>query len=289
TALDWAWDALTVTPGVRGFYSGLAERYDVDPRLQIRYALDQENTIKAAVGQYSIAPEPPEVSEEFGNPNLGYERSMHYILGIETKWGDRWLTEFQGFFKRTYRLIVSGGERNFQDTGLRQTYGFEAFVRRNLTEKVFGWLAYTYSVSREKKSEQDAFYTSEFDQTHILNLAGSYRLSAYWDLGTRLKFNTGSPYTPVDGSVYNSNLDKYQPIFDRKNPYSARLPDFHSLDLFATYDSLYNQWKLKYQFGIQFLALGQRVNSVQYNYDYSEKEFVANLPPIPYFQLTAEF
>ncbi len=288
-AIDLGWDALIVTPGIRIFNSQLVGETGVDPRLQARYALDKANNLKAAYGQYSIAPEPVEATEAFGNTDLGYEKSVHMVLGLETRWDDRWETEFQGFYKKTYRLVVSGGPKNYEDTGLRRTYGAEAFIRRNLTEKLFGWIAYTYSVSEEKKSEENPWFRSSYDQTHILNFAGSYRVSAYWDLGTRFKYNTGNAYTPVTSSIYNVNLDKYQPEFARDNPYSARLPDFHSLDLFATYDSLFDEFKLKYQFGVQYLALVKRVSSVDYNYDYTQKEFVANLPPIPYFQLSGEF
>ncbi len=277
------------TPGVRVFKAGFVRRVAVDPRLQARYPWDKDTTLKFATGQYSISPQPQETSEDFGNPNLGYEKSNHYILGVENKWGDRWVTEFQGFYKKTYRFIVSGGPRNYLDTGSRRTYGFETFIRRNLTEQFFGWLAYTYSVSQERKSDSDEWFTSQYDQTHILNLVGSYKINAYWDLGTRLKYNTASPYTPVSGAVYNSNLDKYQATYDIKNPNSARIPPSHSIDLFATYDSLYNTYKLKYQFGIQYLSLGKRIDSVQYNFDYTEKEELSNLPPIPYIQISGEF
>jgi hypothetical protein len=288
-SMDLAAGSLIYTPGVRVFKTGFVKEAGVDPRLALRYPLDESNTLKAATGQYSIAPEPQETNEEFGDPDISYEKSNHYVLGIETRWTDRWVTEFQAFYKKTYRLVVSGGPENYQDTGSRRTYGLEAFIRRNLTEKFFGWFAYTYSVSEERKSDQDPWFMSEYDQTHILNLAGSYKISAYWDLGTRVKYNTQSPYTPVSGAVYNSNLDKYQPIYDSTNPYSARAPASHSIALFATYDSLFDTYKLQYQFGVDYLSIVRRVDSVQYNYDYSEKEEMSALPPIPYIQISGEF
>ncbi|HYX37980.1 MAG TPA: TonB-dependent receptor plug domain-containing protein [Oligoflexus sp.] len=289
SSLDLQAGPIVYTPGVRVFKTGFVDEVGVDPRLAARYPIDANNTIKAATGQYSIAPEPQETNEDFGDPDIGYERANHYVLGLETRWTDRWITEFQTFYKKTYRLVVSGGPNNYQDTGSRRSYGFEAFIRRNLTEQFFGWLAYTWSVSEERKSDEDDWYTSQYDQTHILNLAGSYKISAYWDLGTRLKYNTQSPYTPVTGSIYNSNLDKYQPIYDNSNPNSARAPVSHSIALFATYDSLYDTYKLKYQFGVDYLSVGRRVDSVQYNYDYSEKEEMSSLPPIPYIQISGEF
>jgi hypothetical protein len=56
-----------------------------------------------------------------------------------------------------------------------------------------------------------------------------------------------------------------------------------------SYDSLYDTFKLKYQFGVDYLAIGRRVDSVQYNYDYSEKDEISALPPIPYIQISGEF
>lgn len=280
---------VTLSPGLRVFRAGLNTESSYDPRLQALFAVNSDVTLKGAVGQYSIAPEPVESSGEIGNPSIGYERAMHYVLGIETKWSDRWAVEFQTFYKRTLNLIVSGGDRNYRDSGERRTHGFEAFVRRNLTEKFFGWLSYTYSVSKERRSEDSPWFTSQYDQTHILNLAGSYKINPFWDLGTRFKYNTGNPFTPVAGAFYNASLDKYQPIYNLDRPNTDREPDFHSLDLFATYDSLFNEWKMKYQFGVQYIALGKRVNSVSYNYDYSKKEELSSLPPIPYIQISGSF
>jgi hypothetical protein len=283
---DLQWGQLVYTPGLRLFRSGFVRRPSLDPRLQMRYSLDADQTLKLAVGQYSIAPEPVENNQ---NPNLGYEKSNHFVLGVETKWSDRWVSEFQSFYKKTYRLIVPGGERRYTDSGNLRTFGLEAFIRRNLTEQFFAWLSYTYSVSEERKSEQDPWYLSEYDQTHILNLVGSYKINAYWDLGLRFKYNTASPYTPVTDAVYNGNLDKYQPRYDVKNPNSERIPPANALDLFATFDSLYDTYRLKYQFGIQYLAVGKRIDSVQYNFDYSKKEELSRLPPIPYIQVSGEF
>lgn len=289
TTYDLGLGAVTLSPGLRIFRAGLNTESSYDPRLQILYAYKPDLAVKAAVGQYSIAPDPVESSGELGDPSIGYERAMHYVLGLETKWSDRWVTEFQGFYKRTLNLVVSGGERNYRDSGERRTHGFEAFVRRNMTEKFFGWLSYTYSVSRERKSEDSPWFTSQYDQTHILNLAGSYKVSPLWDIGSRFKYNSGTPFTPVSGAYYNASLDKYQPIYDPDKPNSSRQPDFHSLDLFATYDSLFNEWKMKYQFGVQYIALAKRVSAVSYNYDYSEKEELSNLPPIPYIQVSGSF
>lgn len=288
-SLDQKIGTSTITPGLRVYHRDQLAKTAIDPRLIFRSPLTDIQTLKGAVGQYTQPPEGGETAKGFGNPDLLNEVSNHYILGLEQKWNDRWNSEVQVFQKRIYHLITPDAADEYKSVGTRTANGFELFVRRNMTEKFFGWLAYTYSKVREREDDQSPMTTSPYDETHIVNLAGSYKLTPLWDLGLRFKYNTGSPYTPITGSVYNASLDKYQPLYDTEHPYSDRLPDFHTLDLFATYDSLYDTWKLAYRFGVQYLALQRRISSYQYNYDYSEKEPVQDLPPIPYIEIRGTF
>lgn len=288
-AVDLGLSDLLLRPGVRLSYDYLINKSILDPRLSGQYKLNNDHTLKAAIGQYSVAPSPQESSKQFGNPRLGYEISNHYVLGVESNWGKRWTSDIQLFRKRTYKLIFSSPtSERYAGTGTRLTDGFELFIRRNLTQKLFGWLAYTYSISKERKSDNTPIFNSEYDQTHNLQFISSYRVTAVVDLGARIKYTSGFPYTPVEGSTYDANLDKYLPIYDRLNPNKKRLPDSHSVDLFVTYDSLFDYWKLSYQLGIQFLSFTEQATNIQYNYDYSETEFVRALPPIPYIQITGE-
>lgn len=288
TAMDFAIGSFILTPGIRAFSHSTIKKPGVDPRFSMRYKLNEDHELKASVGQYSIAPEEVESSEEFGNPDIGYEISNHYIFGIESKWGPRWSTDFQAFFKRTYKLIGSDPIKRYKNEGTRLTQGFEAFIRRNLTERFFAWLSYTYSVSKERKDEDHDYKLSSYDQTHIANIAASYRLNAAWEVGTRIKYNTGSPYSPVKHAVYNATLDKYQPIISESDENSERLPEYQAIDLFATRDALYDNWKLSYRFGINYLAAKRPVLNIDYNYDYTERKDFQGLPPIPYFELRGE-
>ena len=77
----WFGDLL-LSPGVRAFHSSQLRGSGADPRLNFRYQLTQTNAIKGAVGQFSEAPQYQDTDKVFGNPNLKYERSYHYILGV---------------------------------------------------------------------------------------------------------------------------------------------------------------------------------------------------------------
>ncbi len=277
-----------LTPGVRVFYYDQISKTSVDPRFNLRYMVSKETSVKAAVGQYSRAPEVVEASPDFGNPDLDYEKSFHYVLGVETAWSDKWTTDVQVFAKRTIDVIVGDSAKHFVNSGSVISRGLEVFVRRNMTERFFGWLSYTYSKTQERDSDQESLRPAQYDQTHVATVAGSYRLTATWDLGLRVGYHTGDTYTPIRDAVYNADLDKYQPRADDAALYSARNPDFHQIDIFANKDFLFNTWKLALRFGVQYLALESQAFAVQYNYDYSKEEAVAGIPPIPYIELRGE-
>ena len=286
TAYDSEIGDLLLSPGVRLNYSTRINDASVDPRVNGRYKLGEDHQLKFAMGRYSKVPDFAEVSKDFGNPDLKFYKSYHYILGVETQWKPSWVTDFQTFYKETKGLVRSDPVTNYANRGERLSWGGEAFIRRNLTSRFFGWLAYTYSQNRERDQPDENYRQSRYDQTHILNLAGNYKINAIWETGGRFAYHTGDTFTPVDGAVYNANLDKYQ---QRNNPttklYSKRLPDFHEMDLYGQREFLFDHWKLGLRFGVISLALRPNAINARYNYDYSKEEYFRGIPPIPYLEL----
>ena len=280
---------LVLTPGVRAFYAPEIRRVDADPRLSLRYEVDKANALKAAVGQYSKTPENGESSDIYGNPKLRFERVMHYILGVESQWTDRWVTDFQVFYKRGYWLIKNDTEDKYSNSGRLESRGFEAFIRRNLTARLFGWFTYTYSITRERDDDSQPWYKGTYDQTHVANLVSSYKLTSLWELGGRLKVNSGDTYTPRGNAVYNTNLDKYQPRDGGEGINSKRLPTYREMSLFASREFLANTWKSMARFGLEYLWLKPQVYGVQYNYDYTKEEYFTGVPVIPYIEYKGEF
>lgn len=279
-----------ITPGLRAFYFNLTDRASADPRLQYRQMVKDGQTLKAAVGQYSTFPRNGEPAKKIGNPKLHFPRAMHYILGLESKWSERWMTDLQVFFKDV-RLVIRPDldpNVNYNNKGRLQSYGFETFVRRALTERWFGWLSYTYSRTSERNNDDSDWYPGANDQTHVLNLTGSYRLKATWDLGGRLGYHTGDTYTTKLGdAVYNANLDKYQPrAVNALN--GKRLPDYNEMSLYSSHDILFDNWKSTIRWGIEYFWFKRQAYGVNPNYDFTKEEFVRGVPPIPYLELRGE-
>lgn len=127
-----------------------------------------------------------------------------------------------------------------------RTYGLEVLLRRNLTKRFTGWLAYTLSrTTRNTNAPQDTVDLSkippgttdvgaaltaaqtrgrqgtilgEYDRTHVLNIIGAFDLGAGFRFGSRFVYYTGTPYSEQIGGI---------PIPPYNN---QRLPDFFRFD-----------------------------------------------------------
>ncbi len=288
TSVDVSLGKMIITPGARVTYDSQIKKLSADPRLRLRQPLGSEHTLKSAIGQYSQAPSPFQSSENFGNPKLSFYRAYHFVLGLETQWNDKWTSDVQGFYKLGKNMVVSDPKERFSNNGSMRGYGAEFFIRRNLTGRLFGWLSYTYAKSENRSSDDEPYRYSEYDQTHVINLAGSYKLTAQWELGTRYNFHTGDTYTPVNDAVYNANLDKYQDrtLDSQKN--TSRLPNFHALTIYATKSFLFDTWKMALKFGFESYWPTTQVVGVDYNYDYSKKVDETSLTSIPFIELSGE-
>ncbi len=290
SALDFEWNEFTFSPGIRAFKTTQIKPDALDPRFSLRYKLSEDWLLKGAWGLYSQPPEYQESAKNFGNPDLGFEQSQHRIVGIEGKLSSRWQLDLQLFSKVTDHLIRNDPTLGYADKGRLEANGFEVFLRRLFTERTFGWLSYTYSNARERSDSDQPMHTSQYDQPHVLNLAWSYKLNAAWELATRIKYASGEPYTPVTGGVYNANLGKFQPVYDSNDPYSARFDASDLIDIFASYQSYFDRSRLTQRFGVEYLALEKGTSQIVYSYDYQEKKGVSQrLPPIPYYEIKAEF
>lgn len=286
---DWQLGGFLLTPGLRTFYFSQNHRVGADPRLATRYAINTEHTAKMAVGQYSQYPRNGESAPEYGNPSIRFPRAYHYILGLETKWNDRWDSDVQVFYKDVRDVIQNDSETQYNNKGFMRSKGFELFVRRSMTERWFGWLSYTWSKTEQRKDASSDWYIGSHDQTHVLNLAGNYRWTATWETGGRMTSHSGDVYTSKLGpAVYNSNLDKYQSRVDPTALNNARLPHYNELALYSSHDFLWDTAKMTFRWGLEYLWFKRQVLGTQTSYDYSSETESQSVPPIPYIELRGE-
>ncbi|MGK3987434.1 hypothetical protein WME99_30615 [Sorangium sp. So ce136] len=106
------------------------------------------------------------------------------------------LTFFRNaFFDMTDTLGTSDRDNNIPVSLARRSLGastgLELSLRRRLTHRLGGFLAYTLSRSTRAFDRYEIPSTS--DRTHVLNLAVSYDLGRGYRAGSRLVFYTGTP------------------------------------------------------------------------------------------------
>ncbi|RMG11858.1 MAG: TonB family protein [Deltaproteobacteria bacterium] len=291
---------LTVTPGLRSelyvFNTYLHPTFD--PRLALRWTVRDGTTLKAAAGHYHQAPSIFQVNELTGNPRLGPEAANHWILGIEQQITELIDLDVQAFYNARFDLAVPSNEAHIEDgravaerfanEGIGRAYGIELLLRHALTEDFFGWIAYTLMRSEVNDGGPgDPWILTDYDQTHILTVVGSYRLGGGFEAGARFRLVTGNPYTPVVGATHDLDADTWRPI--RGAVHSARLPTFHQLDLRIEYTHVFDLGTLSFFLDLLNAYNQPNVEDFQYDYRYRAQEPFNGLPLFPVLGMRGAF
>jgi hypothetical protein len=175
----------------------------------------------------------------------------------------------------------------YANDGSGRVIGAEFLVRRDLSHGLFGWLAYTISTSERRDAPSAALRPSDFDQTHVLVAVASWKFVRNWEIGARLRYSTGDPYTPVVGGIFDTDHDVYQPVPGATN--SMRVPAFVQLDVRIDHRWIFERWMLDAYLDLQNATNRANVEAVLYNFDYTRTAQVTGLPIIPALGLKGEF
>jgi hypothetical protein len=264
----------------------------LEPRISTRYRVTPRLSILGAAGIYSQPPDPADLSSVFGNPKLGAETADHVSLGESVLVTSTLSLETIGFYKWMSGLAVRNPSSTPQvaqallQEGVGRAYGVQMLLRQQPWHGFFGWVAYTLSRSERLDTPGASWRLFDYDQPQSLTVVASKELGA-WTVGTRFRYATGLPRTPVVGAFYDAKDDVYQPIFGPQN--SIRLPDFWQLDLrvdrsFRIADSV------RLLVYLEGLNVTNRANGEEYvyNIDYTRRGTVTGLPIIAVLGARAE-
>jgi TonB family protein len=293
---------LTLVPGVRLdlYHYGPADprtTWTISPRLTARWDATERLALKAGLGLYSQGARNGDAAYPFGNPNVLPERAWQATLGAEVRPLPGLFVSAEGFYKSLYDLIVRtdavedvGGTVRPQvldNAGRGRVFGLELLVRKELTERFFGWIAYTLSRSDRIDRPGEARRLFDFDQTHNLTVIASYKLGGGWQLGGRLRIISGNPDTPVIGARYLANFDAYLPIYGATN--SLRVPTFHQLDVRVDKTWTFDAWMLDAYLDVLNAYNHRSIEGSAYSYDFSQHAYFEGLPVIPTLGLKGSF
>lgn len=224
----------------------------LSPRISFSYVLADKWTANASVGSYYKLPSYTTLGFADNNNNLvnrnsKYQRSDHYVAGVEYLPNDGLRFTVEGFYKNYNNVPVSvrngislanlGADFNVLGNeavitnGKGNTYGIEFFAQKKLTNKFFGIVSYTYYKS-EYSGANNVLIPSSWDNEHLLSLTAGYKLPRNWELGIKFRYQGGAPYTPYDEETSRTNyLSQGQGIFDFSRLNSLRLGGFNGSDI----------------------------------------------------------
>lgn len=292
-------DHWSYIPAIRYDDFSFTKEHLLAPRLTVRKQIDESLTLKFATGLYFQAPRPQESAENFGNPDLKSSQAVHAALGFDKDFRqqskDGWQWSSGLFYRDFSKLVVStsslvnrGGTlvpEVYSNEGKGFARGVETQVKYN--EGVWkGWVSYTLSESRRSDPTRSN-YLFEYDQTHNLNLVAAYDYGNNWQFSGRFRYVTGNPFTPIRGSVFDSDNDVYMPL--RGGFYSERRTDFTQLDLRFDKKLIYDTKIWSFYIDIQNVLNTKNVEDVRYSYDYSQQENITGLPLLPSIGVKGEF
>jgi len=294
-------DALLLSPGLRYSYSIVPDQYSswsLDPRIGFRARLAESTFIKGGAGIYTQPPQPFESYSPSGAMELFFEKASSSSLGIEMELTQGLSIDAEGFYKNMWDLITFNpegglsGEQPYLNSGLGRAYGLEFMLKKAPVGNFFGWISYTISKSERIDypdydedlslivTDENGWYPYDFDQTHNLVVLGGYQWP--WGIYTSAKFQytSGNPYTPYDLGVYDIDGNYYSGYQtgirngDRMAPYSA-------LDIRIEKRFQFPWAQLSTYLDVLNIYKGENPEFINYNYDYTEHEYITGLPLIP--------
>ncbi|MDF1561748.1 MAG: TonB-dependent receptor [Deltaproteobacteria bacterium] len=289
----------SITPGLRTELYFFPEKTHptLEPRLAVRWKVREGSAAKLAVGHYRQAPDVFAIGEQTGNPLIEPEAALHYVVGWEQQLTELIDLNLELFYNDRFHRVVSSnrveivdGEaivENYNNDGLGRAYGAELLLRHKLSERFFGWVAYTLMRSTERSHPGDPFIVTDHDQTHILTVIGSYRPWRPFEVGLRFRLVTGNPYTPIEGASHDLDTLGWPSI--RGEPNSERMPTFHQLDLRAEYTSTYDLFTVSYFLDLLNAYNAKNAEDFQYGYRKREKVNFYGLPIFPVLGVRGEF
>ncbi len=229
----------------------VVDYYGVEPRLSVRYMLDENSAVKASVTRHyqyihlasasnvtvpldAWLPSTPVIKPQYGNQySAGYYRNIA---------GNTYTSSVEFYYKTMHNQVelLYGLINNFADNTFDQSvtfgegraYGFEFYLRK-VTGNLQGWLGYTLSKTEKNFDEinEGRIYPAKYDRTHDINLLISFAVNEKLTLSATFIYATGNAYTlPVSKYLISSNLVT---MYGETNAF--RMPDYHRMDMSLTY------------------------------------------------------
>jgi outer membrane receptor protein involved in Fe transport len=257
----------------------------LEPRIAVRYAFTPRISMKAAYGVYHQAPQPEDMSAQFGTPTLELSTAEHWLVGGTFQLTDLLSAEVTGFLSTSDDLVVRSQSDSpyvaqaLDQVGIGRSYGTQFLFRQQKVGPFFGWVSYSILRSERRDAPGLDWRLFDYDQSHVFTALGSYDLGAGYEFGLRFRFSTGYPRTPVIASYYDAKAGAIEPIFGAHN--SIRIPSFISLDARVSKRFKVARTEAEVYLDVQNVFNHSNPEEIVYDTRYTQKAYITGFPIMP--------
>jgi len=253
--------ALSITGGLHVQYLNINNKYAFDPRLGLRWQLNEQYAITAGAGLHSKAENTSiylartlldDGTAVQYNKDLDMMKSMHYALGFENRISSNLLLKLEAYYQYLYDVPVEMEEgssysilndmsgyitQRLNNDGTGKNYGIEATLEKYLNRNYY-FLLTTSVFDAKYTAYDDVERNSRFNNGYVINFTGGKDFSLGREknktLGVNLKtaFAGGNYYSPID---IDESFDKGYTVRPDALAFSQRRDNFFKVDLKLSY------------------------------------------------------
>lgn len=229
-------EKINLRTGIRWDNLQLTKEKTISPRIQLIY--NPLNPLKFYLywGYFRQFPSFYFLSNNDYFPNsqrLTSAKAYHYIGGVKINFSSNLQLSVEPYHKE-FESLICYDSTGFNNLGWGYAHGIDIVLRKKSQNGSFGWITYSYCVSKRKIMDFDDLYTYKSEEKNILNIVFSQPLIWKSRCGVRYRFNTGIPVTPFYGRYYIPHSDTLEEgdwgiIWGIPN--SRNLPSYSRLDI----------------------------------------------------------
>lgn len=261
------------TPGIpkelistekKGTWESISNFGNLEPRFSFNYKLSESASIKGSynrMNQYihlisnTTASIPIDIWQPSTN-NIGPQQGDQVALGYFKNFDkNNYEASLEVYHKWTRNQVdyVDGADIFMNQylesqllSGIGRAYGMELYLKKNYG-KFNGWLSYTLGKSElkvdginfgdDKMNRNGNWYPTKYDQRHNLKMAAFYEAKENMLFSANFTYISGTPTTfPTD----RINIQEYTiPYIGNSERNNFRIPDYHRLDVSATFKNIW--------------------------------------------------
>lgn len=290
---------LRLTAGIRyDYFEMINKKNYISPRASLSVTITPKLNFNLAYGMFYQSPSYIWITANAENRNLKDIRADHYIAGIEYLFDESTRMTAEVYYKdyrdypvsesRPYVILANNsgfesqnsfGLEKLISSGTGKAMGFEIFLQKALTNRLYGTASFSYSDVKYKALD-GIERRSDWDNRYVVNINAGYKIGKTWEVSAKFRLAGGRPYTPINPNDGTIDYDFYN---------TERLPVYHRMDVRAEKKWIFKSWMLTTYIDIQNIYNRENVYEYEWNPFKREIEANKNLGILPTIGINAEF